>query len=971
MGTLLSNPYLIGTLTTVIAAGVVAVVSKYGTKMARRKSLIALYQRALKRLETHDGLVFTKEELAALAGAIKDPAVKEVIDTETLGPVDEREKICAFLQTHAPLGRLAQQSFCQDVVDLWLFEEHVLEGRNSAFSSRSDRRSKDIEKLRPKRDATVIEQASQTNAIATSSTQAHQNGELTLSVSAFFKPLALMKGMANACKGRVVEIHHLLDSFALPENHLIVIGGFGGIGKTTLVSCFAVEIADRYQVLWIDCATAAATAERVLNELARYVQPVGENFLQEVVGKRTISEEEKINALIEFVSEISDQSRSDDRARISKPLTLIFDDYHLVTDQSLHHLISRIASAQVNIKIILITRNRNQFSQEILKLLNILKIVDLDGLSLADCRDVISAHSQRFPQLANLDNETMELIWSRTGEGIPAAINILISLTINRGLKDVLKELPDYDPFVAASSRQWLDELWSELPSNSQQMLKEISALRRPAERATLLAICQQPEGDRILDDLVGRFIVTFDSELYSLHALWHEYVQKTLTPYEIKGYHLRAALLFRDKTAPGLYQMVTTRLESCYHYIKAEVVDDATAVLIPISDMLQYWGFYQELLEIIDDLEKDAKRKGRSLDPRIRIAQIAALSNRGEAESSIAILKDIIETSQGEIKINALQKLGWISIEIGDRSLATDLFQQSLDHAISLDLTELEGEAYRGLEHIAYFESRYQQAWEYDEERLRIYQKMGNTPKALDGIAWVYHDFGAIYRERGVYEQALEMYEKDFDLWHQRGDPPFQVGWLHYDIGQILYQQGKWTEAQERYQTALRIFQKELFISGIAHVEIELGRNGCHLISSEDNAKLVLAAIEKLRRIKNISGMAYGWHALGEIYLLEHNPDLSLEYLQQGLPAETDLKNVKGQARCLHWMALAYEQQGERAQAEGKSKLALERQNEALATIRQAQDLYASIGVVPSFRHVHDDEQRISTAVARVAASS
>jgi|GEM_PF-2886146 len=134
MGTLLSNPYLIGTLTTVIAAGVVAVVSKYGTKMARRKSLIALYQRALKRLETHDGLVFTKEELAALAGAIKDPAVKEVIDTETLGPVDEREKICAFLQTHAPLGRLAQQSFCQDVVDLWLFEEHVLEGRNSAFS---------------------------------------------------------------------------------------------------------------------------------------------------------------------------------------------------------------------------------------------------------------------------------------------------------------------------------------------------------------------------------------------------------------------------------------------------------------------------------------------------------------------------------------------------------------------------------------------------------------------------------------------------------------------------------------------------------------------------------------------------------------------------------------------------------------------------------------------------------------------
>ena len=58
--------------------------------------------------------------------------------------------------------------------------------------------------------------------------------------------------------------------------------------------------------------------------------------------------------------------------------------------------------------------------------------------------------------------------------------------------------------------------------------------------------------------------------------------------------------------------------------------------------------------------------------------------------------------------------------------------------------------------------------------------------------------------------------------------------------------------------------------------------------------------------------------------------------------------------------MALVYELQGERVQAEGKSKMVLKRQNEALATIRQAQNLYACIGVVPNYRHVHDDEQRI-----------
>jgi tetratricopeptide (TPR) repeat protein len=976
MDVLLSNPYIIGILTTVIATGIIAAIGLYAKKIIYPITLMTFYRRALKKLETNNGLTFSQEERSILVLALKDPTVRETIETETLGPSYEKEAICRFIQKHAsPESHLAQQPFCQDVVDRWLFEVYVLEGKNPAFADHSNRRREYMEELHSKRK-TFTEQQSQpseqTNALLTPSNLALQNEENTNIESTFFKPLALIKGTALDCQGRSVEIQQLSDSFALSECRLIVIGGFGGIGKTTLASYFAVDIANDYTVLWVACAIHTVTAERVLNELAKYAQKKGKSFLQEVVSNRSIDIGEKVNALIQFLSEMSAQGQSDKEGQISKPLALIFDDYHLVTDQALHDLVGQIARAHVSSKIILLTRNRNQLSQEFLSLLNVVKMLDLDGLSLTDCRSVIQTYAQRFPQrFPQLDDEINELIWQRTGYGIPMAINILVSLTSTHKLKDLLKELPNYDPFLKTSSKRWLDKLWLELPFGDQQMLKGISVLRRPVEESALLTICQQPESDRILDDLIDRFIVTFDGELYSLHALWHEYVQKTLNTQEMKDYHLYAALFFREQTTSNLYQLVTMRMESCYHYIRIGDTDNAETVLVPISDTLQYWGFYQELLEIIDDIEKHLTPSGGTLDPRLQIAQAAALSSLGENERSIAILKSIIETSQGEIKVNTLQKLGWIYIEIGERSLATDLFQQSLDLAVPLELLELEGEAYRGLEHIAYFESRYQQAWHYDEERLRIYQRMGNNSKALDGIAWVYHDFADIYRERGMYENALEFYRKDFDLWHQRGDPPFQVGWLYFDIGQILHQQEKWAEAEEHYQKSLRIFQKELFISGIAHVEIELGRNGSHLNNTEDNVQMVLNAIEKLKSIKNLAGIAFGWYALGEIYLVRGESEQALEYLHQGLEAETHLKNIKGQARCLHWIALAYKQQGEKAQTEEKSRTALEKYTQAMTAIKQAQDFYASLGVVPNYRHIQEDTQQISDSIANLTIGS
>jgi tetratricopeptide (TPR) repeat protein len=341
-------------------------------------------------------------------------------------------------------------------------------------------------------------------------------------------------------------------------------------------------------------------------------------------------------------------------------------------------------------------------------------------------------------------------------------------------------------------------------------------------------------------------------------------------------------------------------------------------------------------------------------------------LYKRGFVDEASLTLNELIRTETGEIKIQALSQLAWIEHRRDDRREAERLFEQSIQLARQFMFPKLEGEALRGLQSIAYFESDYVKAMEYNQKALKVFEQLQVDPEAQASIALIYLDIGGIYREQGLYSEALAAYEKDLEILDTLGDPPYHVGWLDYNMGHALFGQKKWHEAEDRFEDALHYFEKMQHVSGIAHAKIELGRVVSKIDQSRKSVALVEEAMTLFRHIRQTSGEAYGLRALGEVYLNFGEPDHALPYLRQSLEMdEKILHGVKGIASSLHRISLAYEQKAQQLLDSAHLSEATLCFREARSTILRAQALFDQLHTIPNFDGILDDVSRIEQECA------
>lgn len=456
-------------------------------------------------------------------------------------------------------------------------------------------------------------------------------------------------------------------------------------------------------MLYVNCQGIPVTAELFLHEMGQFAFNRCKNsILSTLVEAPHRSLEEKENGLLDFLASISKASNKATMDDCLRPIALFFDDYHLVKDPATTQLVLKIAECQVDVKVVLLIQ---YLSPELRGKVNTASTVQLEGLSLADCRKLIEVRAKEYPALMDLNDEMLHRIWKRTGRGVPIALNILISMTSNRTLDEAMERLPekDYDPLAAATSGQWFKSLFDELSPEERQVATEASIFRRPTSRRALMKVSQCARVDEIIDKLLDRFILTFDGKQYAMDALWSDYTSQLLSPSESKALHRRAAQFYCAFESKDRHAEVMSGLESCYHFIKAGEMEEAEKKLTSIAGTLRSWGFFQEVTDILVEIEKSAIEKDRVLAPQLRLEKSAMLYARGEKDKqgeAIAILKDLASTTNGEIEIKALQELGWIYIETGERREAERLLERSKRLAHQYNFPKLEAEALSRLQH-------------------------------------------------------------------------------------------------------------------------------------------------------------------------------------------------------------------------------------------------------------------------------
>ena len=99
-----------------------------------------------------------------------------------------------------------------------------------------------------------------------------------------------------------------------------------------------------------------------------------------------------------------------------------------------------------------------------------------------------------------------------THTGGTSGLELLISMTQNRTLEEVLEQLPgkDEDVFTELMRRHWYESLFNDLSEEERQVVIEASIFRRLMTPSALRAVSQCAETDKIIDKLINRFVLMF-----------------------------------------------------------------------------------------------------------------------------------------------------------------------------------------------------------------------------------------------------------------------------------------------------------------------------------------------------------------------------------------------------------------------------------------------------------------------------
>jgi tetratricopeptide (TPR) repeat protein len=175
-------------------------------------------------------------------------------------------------------------------------------------------------------------------------------------------------------------------------------------------------------------------------------------------------------------------------------------------------------------------------------------------------------------------------------------------------------------------------------------------------------------------------------------------------------------------------------------------------------------------------------------------------------------------------------------------------------------------------------------------------------------------HGLGLISHRRGYLSQAVEWYQKAFQIEEEIGDHAGMASAYH-QLGIVAQDSGDLSQALEWYQKALQIFEELGNRAGMASTYGQLG------ILAEDRGELDEAvenhqkALQIFEELGDRAGMASTYHRRGMIARSRGELSQALEWYQKSLQINEELGNRDGMASTYHEFGMIAQSRGELSQ--------------------------------------------------------
>lgn len=356
----------------------------------------------------------------------------------------------------------------------------------------------------------------------------------------------------EALIGRESELSYFSNRLTI--DHMAVVVGMTGVGKTDFVSYLARKVAEEKNICWYELRRGGSF-EALLEELAEFLAWRGDWSLHEQLESafRHAGAKRDPGLLVNYL----------ERALRGKGYLICLDDFHEgMVDENIVLVADRLyrLAADKELDLIISSQRCPPFVQKT-------DFPLLQGLDEAALGQLLTSrgHSATLARA----------LWNAT-EG--TAVYVTATLKLLDGADDPEEVIAGLDP---DNFDTLFDRVYRQLRPEQQRVMQAVALFRGyPGTRDAVEAVLDTDQQKHILDDLVGCHLLTMskggDQKVYDQHQLWRKFCYGLLGEMERHQLHLRAANYYNGERLARRDAAQLPKLSAVRHYIWAEEYERA-----------------------------------------------------------------------------------------------------------------------------------------------------------------------------------------------------------------------------------------------------------------------------------------------------------------------------------------------------------------------------------------------------------
>ena len=648
----------------------------------------------------------------------------------------------------------------------------------------------------------------------------------------------------------------------LDQSSFVVLTGIAGIGKTSLASFYAQQLKGRGKKVFWHTFSELDSALFVVKKLAIFLSKYGFPQLLDYV-KADSTDMRVVEALL------LDHVKAADFA-------FFFDDYHLVTDESMNHLFNHLKKCEGRGKICVISRYKPPF---ISVFDNILEI-RLEEMGKEAVKQFLNSKG------VDVDEKTLEKVAEKIG-GHPLALEFLCHAAAESDPVTLMEEIPPFE----IGSYLW-DEIYSRLDPEEQQLLVTLSIFRRPVDMEAVKLMCPFATVRTVTKQLIRKNLLKKIDNKYIHHAVTRMFCLEMV--HNPKKIHQKAAEFYlKQETSKDI-------MEALYHLVRAGSHKEGADVILNNYEMLINEGHGSQLLAFCKVVDVPLLYQSFLMEVEGEIYTL-----QGEYDRAVQCFTIPLEHSSGLQKASLYRKLGEVYEKKREYKTAEQLFLQGLDTLKGEDAVE-QGNILVNLATVYAELSEPDRALSCCEKALTWFSQSGHKK----GIAHVYNQMGEIHRYSNT-GKALELLSSSLEISQKIGDVQ-KVASTYAAMGNVLYERGETDEAVQYYEKSLELSEQIGNMVGIARCCNNIGVKYALEWKWSYAMEYYHKTLSICEKIKDKKGIAFSYSNLGRAYSRLGSWEKALDYFHASLQLREELFDKREMSYLYYNIGLTFQDMGD-----------------------------------------------------------